>query len=678
MQNPNSEFSEFTDDGYFWQCFFLASITSSSRSQGALAFLNRRFPRMGTAESSSTVDFSAESFESDATGSPLPKSIKAVVSPEPGLLIRCLASGLQHEQVLIQRGFLDLISSHVPLHSQVLQGKVQKEDLDKLVLAAAGIVLRRDTSLNRRLWNWFLGPEKLSKEGVDSDPASPMLSGNNETSMPPSSQGSYRTQYFQKYGLPPLVRALRQEIGTKQLSPVKKARPLRICQSLMDRWEIGGLVIPEIFLSAIDSVRSYRTIAQSPENFNEVLRSANAFFDGVEGGLIWSDLVGLMASALSPTSRSIRERLNDLALIDFTISHFNIRDDEMLDIHIPLATMGLQAMVMKLTERHPAMDIQKDRKWSSICVHALEISEKLVELLPGNQTGKETAEEEASRRISDIKTDEILTSLHDYYIQKQGSLGMTQPPFSTQTTFKVLLRQSFRMLSLALKTRIYDDQLFVKGKIAIALAGKLSSTNSFSSQEVFDALTEALRVDVETSAIPHKAYYLMVNLSICLVSLPDVSSVETSNLIELLVYQAWTFLSPSSPKFHVETVRSLWQIQQVLPVHDRQIESILTELISKSTLKQPDLSHAAEPARRFAILWSHTIQQNHTSNDTTSARPQTPRKAVMSHQRLSPSTNFQIMLSRPLFLILDSLMDESTELFMFVRGWIQTMPGMEK
>lgn len=184
-------------DEYFWQCFFLASITSNSRRLGALAYLVRSLPKLGKPL---PKELAASKADSGKPGSPSDRLAEIVTSPEPGLLLRCFAAGLGDEQLLIQRGFLDLLVTHLPLHADVLQKRVKPEDLELLVAAAAGVVARRDMSLNRRLWAWLLGPEVPGHES-DGGPESPAsVSGDNS-----GVQSALRTQYFEDFGLQPLT-----------------------------------------------------------------------------------------------------------------------------------------------------------------------------------------------------------------------------------------------------------------------------------------------------------------------------------------------------------------------------------------------------------------------------------------------------------------------------------------
>ena len=141
---------------YFWQCLFLASITNPSRRLGVLAYLNRYLPKLGIPVRRPS---SADGSEARDIPPEMLAAADAVILPEPGLLIRCVASGLSDDQLLVQRNFLDLLVTHLPLNSPILQTKIADSDLRTLVIAAVGVVTRRDMSLNRRLWAWFLGPD---------------------------------------------------------------------------------------------------------------------------------------------------------------------------------------------------------------------------------------------------------------------------------------------------------------------------------------------------------------------------------------------------------------------------------------------------------------------------------------------------------------------------------------
>jgi hypothetical protein len=335
VQDDSSEAKNEILDSFFWQCFFLAVITNSSRRLGALAYLVRRLPNLRQRGRRGSLD------KAPAEDSVSPAA-QSLITPEPGLLVRCFASGLTDGQLLIQRGFLDLLVSHVPLDSPILQKKVSQNDLDRLVSAAASVVIRRDMSLNRRLWAWFLGPEPSGS----ADEAEQ------------GEQGGYANSphavYFSRFGQKPLTRSILSMIRAESESPAERARPFRVCLSLMDRWEVGGLIVPEIFIPALESVESYGRSA-GKEQLDEVVRSASNFFDGVESRLIWGKLLQLASSALQPGKTPDEERLRYLKLTKFILLRFNVKEEEMLMEHMPLVALAVMAMLKARIEKYASI-----------------------------------------------------------------------------------------------------------------------------------------------------------------------------------------------------------------------------------------------------------------------------------------------------------------------------------
>lgn len=71
------------------------------------------------------------------------------------LQVQALCAGVQDTAVLVQRSSLDLLLVGFPMHNSHLD----RADMVKLVTAALTTILRRDMSLNRRLYSWLLGSE---------------------------------------------------------------------------------------------------------------------------------------------------------------------------------------------------------------------------------------------------------------------------------------------------------------------------------------------------------------------------------------------------------------------------------------------------------------------------------------------------------------------------------------
>ncbi|OAA74000.1 cellular morphogenesis regulator DopA [Cordyceps fumosorosea ARSEF 2679] len=408
-------------DDFFWQCFFLASITSHSRRGGALAYLVRHLPALGASAGASDADQRSRELAT------------IVTSPEPGLLVRCFASGLADEQVLIQRGFLDLLVSHLPLDSTVLQTRVKTSDLELLLKSAVGVVIRRDMSLNRRLWAWLLGPEPAVLETEHTHDTAGAQAEQQHADL------SARTQYFEEHGLAALTRALLGMIKDAESSSVsERARPYRICLSLMDRWEIGGLVVPEIFLPVVQSVQRFKQKASSPADFKEVLRSASVFFDGIESGLIYSEIVALLARAIGPGDLGTEQRSEKLSLVSFIIANFNVREEEMVTIHAPLTCLAALYMLEDLRERQAmagAVAIE-------LANEVLSIVSSLLDLVPERTFPVPSTNATPGSKALSLSNMDLLKKIRNFYVNEQGNLDVSPAPFTALECGQLLIQKA--------------------------------------------------------------------------------------------------------------------------------------------------------------------------------------------------------------------------------------------
>lgn len=655
-------------DEYFWQCFFLASITSNSRRLGALAYLVRSLPKLGK---SSPKELSVSKADSGKSGLPSDRLAEIVTSPEPGLLLRCFAAGLADEQLLIQRGFLDLLVTHLPLHADVLQKRVKPEDLELLVAAAAGVVARRDMSLNRRLWAWLLGPEVPGHE-VDGGLESP-ASVSGDTS---GAQSPLRTQYFEDFGLQPLTRALLKMIEKDATNPVERARPFRICLSLMDRWEIGGHIVPDIFMPIVISIRNYKDKTASKADFSEVLRSASVFFDGVESGLIWGEIVRLIAQAVGPGKASAADRTDRLSLVSFIIANFNVREEEMLLVHAPLTALTVLTLLgdeRDKAEKQPAdTPIPKE-----VIKLAFKIASDLIELIPERafQTRPSTSQSSTANdngSAVDLPNHTILQNIRTFYVQDQGNLDAFSPPFLSLDISELLLRESGSIVCRILSDPVSSADAGTKTRLLVMMLAKLPKVTALDVERLLSSIHKSLN---HSPQLPFSTFTSIVSLATCLYSASYIDSAALSKLVDPLVRWAWSYLNASSPKYHVETVRSLWQLQTTLSFSNREIEASICSLMIENDVNGTIAIRGADAGRTLSVLWNHTLQDSSHADRRGS-------KAALSElkgqARLLGVSNYQVMLTRPVLLLLDAFLDERTQLFMTARTWLQSGIGMDK
>ena len=685
--DTNAASSHFSGDQYFWQSLFLASITSPSRRQGALAYLTRELPGVG-----GPTDFywsinAQEGLEKGALRD-LPPEVEAVTSPEPGLLIRCFAAGLHDEQLLIQRGFLDLLVTHLPLHSAVLQEKVSARDLQLLVAAAASVVARREMSLNRRLWAWFLGPQASME--TDEQGQSPPLSPNPGTKTDPMKTTGKMSQsdYFEKFGLNPLINSILSLIADDTLTSSEKARPFRICLSLMDRWEIGGLVVPRIFRPAMESIWRYQGVAPSKEAFAEVLRSASVFFDGIESGLIWAELNQIMINDLGggqddgsntkqpldsmeatntqPLSELSAESRLDLAL--FIITKFNIREEEMLALHIPLATLVLLISIQSWREEPKTLK-------------AFKVAIQLLDLIPlralttdperGTRSGGVPSKNQSPR-----DSQHILGDIELFY-QKLRSGSEAPPPMHIAELTHMLLQLASQTVIRGLSGPVEHLER------ALSFLDKLTRKSPALDEQDYEEIMSSLFRASEQLSVKGGDTVAFHTIASLVFALELMSNITPSDIWDLdhrvrqilpaLLTCLWEYTSPSWPRHSVEAVRCIWRVHAISPDSQLMEASIATLIFQNENGRKRQVIEV-EGARRFAVTWAHSS----SSTLSTDRRTSLGRSTRTLDGKQASNSSDPLLLARPLLLLLDTLSEPKSKVFMFVLSWLQSLPGIEK
>ncbi|KAG7108828.1 Protein dopey like protein [Verticillium longisporum] len=223
----------------------------------------------------------------------------------------------------------------------------------------------------------------------------------------------------------------------------------------MDRWEIGGLVVPEVFLPIVDSVRQYKGQSSNKNDFNEVFKSASVFFDGVESGLIYGEMVSLLAQAIGPSSLSTAQRLDKLDLVTFILANFNIREEEMITIHAPLTALSILCMLEDAQDRQNNPD-QATLRLEAVTERILEIALSLFDLIPERAfpTQDKPARTMEAAVLVSLPVIELLKRIKAFYVNDQGSLDAANAPFTPRT-------QLFMTVKSWLNSLVGIDKLFL-------------------------------------------------------------------------------------------------------------------------------------------------------------------------------------------------------------------------
>lgn len=142
---------------FFMQNIWLVMITMSPARGPALNFLSRRLPQFQTDDGELPhVGHTPQPFAEVLS------DVTQVVGRDIGLMIRAFAAVLEDDNLLVRRGALDILLQSMRIDSAVIKSATA-EDRVILMKAATGVVLRRDLSLNRRLYTWLLGPDDKSE-----------------------------------------------------------------------------------------------------------------------------------------------------------------------------------------------------------------------------------------------------------------------------------------------------------------------------------------------------------------------------------------------------------------------------------------------------------------------------------------------------------------------------------
>ncbi|EME40020.1 hypothetical protein DOTSEDRAFT_56330 [Dothistroma septosporum NZE10] len=626
-------------DGYFWQCLFLAVVTSPTRRQGALNYLVRRLPRMSANSSTATA-------EADQR---LSAQAECIMSPEPGLLIRCFVCGLSDSQVLIQRGFLDLLVTHLPLNSVVLQHKIGSDDLDRIVSAATVVLLRKDMSLNRRLWSWFLGPNP--KESNQPPPL------NLERQKSGEEEPSGQLRYFSNFGKASLRRAVLKMLESTSSGPVVRARPFRICLSLMDRWEIGGLLVPEIFLPAMRSLHAYSLIA-AKRDVAEVVRSASLFFDGVEASLIWQCLLDVIHDAFRWPGYT--EAL--IGLFDWIVSTFNIQDEEMLTIHIPYASLYLLCRLDS---------IEAPAKVAALTTTA---ASRLLTMVPTRAFVSSKQQSSMNLPTPDGAPDSshVSDAILEFYRSHDQVLAAL--PVCGSSLWHSLNAPLASLLKKSLRGK--DANVFSKlVMLQTELLTKIPSGTSKSwVRNVADTLLEDIDIAARQSReIPFPVLASIISLLASFRGELDEAGDAVDEAGHLLAYHIWSYLSPELPKYHVEATKAMWQLDDLL-TKDAVMAASLTALVrGEASAWSGQVISRVEAIRRFTTFWTHSIPADATK--VVAGRRGSANSVPADSKQVMRS---QEVLKTPLSLTLDALEQPTDPAFNAVKSWLQDLPSLEQ
>ncbi|XP_025727375.1 protein DOP1B isoform X2 [Callorhinus ursinus] len=249
------------------------------------------------------------------------KEQKYMLGTDYHLTVKSLCASLLDSNVLVQRNNLEIVLFFFPFYTCLDSSEraipLLRSEIVQILSAATQTLLRRDMSLNRRLYAWLLG----------SDIKGNTIVPESELSNSYEDQSSY---FFEKYSKDLLVEGLAEILHQKFSDADVEERhhaylkPFRVLFSLLDKPEIGPRVVGNLFLEVIRAFYSYcrdalgsdlklsytqsgnSLISSIKENRNasEIVKTVNLLITSLSTDFLWDYMTRCFEDCFRPAKRS--------------------------------------------------------------------------------------------------------------------------------------------------------------------------------------------------------------------------------------------------------------------------------------------------------------------------------------------------------------------------------------
>ncbi|XP_036048932.1 protein dopey-1 isoform X6 [Onychomys torridus] len=285
-----------------------------------------------------------------------------IIGSDIELMVEAVSTSVQDSSVLVQRSTLDLILFCFPFH----MSQATRPDMIRILSAALHVVLRRDMSLNRRLYAWLLG---FDNNGAIIGPRSTRHSNPEE----------HATYYFTTFSKELLVQAM---VGILQVNGfgeestlMQDLKPFRILISLLDKPELGPVILEdvliEVFRTLYSQCKAELDLQMEPpfskdhaqlssklrENKKtaELIKTANLLFNSFEPYYMWDYIARWFEECCR---RTLHARLqvgpgdssdsSELQLTNFCLLVDFLLDIVSLETYIEIQTEHLPQLLLRM------------------------------------------------------------------------------------------------------------------------------------------------------------------------------------------------------------------------------------------------------------------------------------------------------------------------------------------
>ncbi|XP_069641247.1 LOW QUALITY PROTEIN: protein DOP1B [Haliaeetus albicilla] len=254
------------------------------------------------------------------------KQQKYMLGADYKLTIKSLCVSVLDSNVLVQRNTLEVILFFFPFYTALDCNEssilLHRTDLVYILSAATQTLLRRDMSLNRRLYAWLLGSD---------------IKGG--TFAPDSTSEDHAIYFFGKYSKDLLVESLTEILHQKfpesdtEEQHQAYLKPFRILISLLDKPEIGPQVVGDLFLEVIRAFYSYckdalgsdvkfsynqsgnilASAIKENKNASEIVKTVNLLITSLSTDFLWDYMTKCFEDCFRNKSTQMRYPLENIS-----------------------------------------------------------------------------------------------------------------------------------------------------------------------------------------------------------------------------------------------------------------------------------------------------------------------------------------------------------------------------
>ena len=358
------------------------------------------------------------------------------------------------------------------------------------------------------------------------------------------------------------------------------------------------------------------------------------------------------------------------------LARFNVKEEDMLLHHMPFMTISTLVCLNETSEA-PKKSIIDPQIISLV----FEVVDSLVQLVPDRALKDDSARDGDLSAALQTPRAFISQQIRAFYEESQGSLDVADPPFDSTQLGQLALREAAIMFAASMQSNGSVLPLEMSSKILASLIVKTRQLKALEEVDPADIIRQALLKTTGNDArLPFSHISAMTSVLVALQTSPLPESYvpldQLSELVYLLISRFWEYLSPVMPKYHVESTRCMLQLHTIAP-NDRIVEAAVSSIIVSQLSQKSVGPNPLDCGRYFATLWAHTMYELSMQSEK---RVNTMRRANNNEASFSslPSGELHTILTRPLLLLLDTLLEEGSDTSAFMRTWLQDLPSLNK